>query len=164
MRAAPLCTLLLAAVLHGQSAAPKAASTLKAPPQAISSQQDKVIEQIIRAKLAKSKVGKDGFTVRVQGGVAYWDGTTSVVQHKGSATRMAKTAGAVAVVNHIKVSDAAKQKAAENLDQGRRRAQVKRSDVPDPIVGRAVLSPWRAAEVACLQVSNISRSEDELAC
>jgi hypothetical protein len=124
-------TLLLAAVLHGQSAAPKAASTSKAPPQAISSQQDKVIEQTIRAKLAKSKVGKDGFTVRVQGGVAYWDGTTSVVQHKGSATRMAKTAGAVAVVNNIKVSDAAKQKAAENLDQGRRRAQVKRSDVPD---------------------------------
>jgi hypothetical protein len=44
---------------------------------------------------------------------------------------MAKTAGAIAVVNNIKVSDAAKEKAGENLDQGRRRAQVKRSDVPD---------------------------------
>ena len=125
-------TLLLAAALHGQLAAPKAATTVKAaPPQAVSAQQDKVIEQAIRAKLAKSKVGKDGFTVRVQGGIAYWDGSTSVVQHKGSATRMAKTAGAIAVVNNIKVSDAAKQKAGENLDQGRRRAQVKRSDVPD---------------------------------
>jgi hypothetical protein len=124
-------TLLLAAALHGQSAAPKAAATVKAaPPQAVSAQQDKVIEQAIRAKLAKSKVGKDGFTVRVQGGIAYWDGSTNVVQHKGSATRMAKTAGAIAVVNNIKVSDAAKEKAGENLDQGRRRAQVKRSDVP----------------------------------
>jgi hypothetical protein len=94
----------------------------------VSAQQDKQIEAAIRGKLAKSKIGKDGFTVRVQGGVAYWEGATSVVQHKGSATRMAKTAGAHAVVNNIKVSDAAKQKAADNLDQGRRRAQVKRSD------------------------------------
>jgi hypothetical protein len=94
----------------------------------VSAQQDKQIEAAIRAKLAKSKIGKDGFTVRVQGGVAYWEGGTSVVQHKGSATRMAKSAGAHAVINNIKVTDAAKQKAAENLDQGRRRAQVKRSD------------------------------------
>jgi hypothetical protein len=128
-----LCsTLLLAAVLHGQSTASKASAAPKAPaPQGATAQQDKVIEQAIRAKLAKSKIGQDGFTVRVQGGIAYWDGNTSIVQHKGSATRMAKTAGALAVVNNIKVSDAAKQKAADNLDQGRRRAQVKRSDVPD---------------------------------
>jgi len=66
--------------------------------------------------------------VRVQGGVAYWDGTTNVVQHKGAATRMAKSAGAKKVVNHIKVGDDAKEKAAGNLEQGRRRAQVKRSD------------------------------------
>lgn len=92
------------------------------------SEQDKAIEAAIRAKLAKSKIGKDGFTVRVQGGVAFWEGTTGVVQHKGSATRMAKSAGAKAVVNNIKVTDAAKQKATENLDEGRRRAQVKRSD------------------------------------
>ena len=86
------------------------------------------MEAAIRAKLAKSKIGKDGFTVRVQGGVAYWEGSTSVVQHKGAATRMAKTAGAGRVVNSIKVSDAAKQAAADNLDQGRRRVQVKRGD------------------------------------
>jgi hypothetical protein len=41
---------------------------------------------------------------------------------------MAKSAGAKAVVNNIKVSDDARDKAAGNLDQGRRRAQVKRSD------------------------------------
>jgi hypothetical protein len=90
--------------------------------------QDVQIEAAIRARLAKSKIGKDGLTVRVQGGVAYWDGTTNVVQHKGAATRMAKSAGAKKVVNNIKVGDDAKQKAAGNLEQGRRRAQVKRSE------------------------------------
>jgi hypothetical protein len=101
----------------------------KAPaPAGTTAQEDKQIEATIRAKLAKSKIGKDGFTVRVQGGIAYWEGSTDVVQHKGSATRMAKTAGAKAVVNNIKISDAGKEKAAENLDDGRRRAQVKRSD------------------------------------
>jgi hypothetical protein len=112
-------------------AAPKAPIAKGVPGPAkegVTAQQDKQIEAAIRAKLAKSKIGKDGFTVRVQGGVAYWDGNTGVVQHKGSATRMAKSSGAHAVVNNIKVTDAAKQKAADNLDQGRRRAQVKRSD------------------------------------
>lgn len=106
----------------------------KAPPskpaasQGTSSQEDKAIESAIRVKLAKSKIGKDGFTVRVQGGVAYWEGATGVVQHKGAATRMAKSSGAKRVVNNIKISDEAKEKAAGNLEQGRRRAQVKRSD------------------------------------
>jgi len=114
-------------VLFGQ--AKTTAPSKKAPaPAGTSSQEDKQIEATIRAKLAKSKIGKDGFTVRVQGGIAYWEGKTDVVQHKGSATRMAKTAGAKAVVNHIMVSDAAKEKAGENLDEGRRRAQVKRSE------------------------------------
>ena len=113
--------------LFGQAkttAAPKKA----APAQGTSAQDDRQIEATIRAKLAKSKIGKDGFTVRVQGGIAYWEGKTDVVQHKGSATRMAKTAGARMVVNNIKVSDEAKAKAAANLDEGRRRAQVKRSE------------------------------------
>jgi len=52
-----------------------------------------------------------------------------VVQHKGAATRMAKTAGAKRVVNSIKVSDAGKETASANLEQGRRRAQVKRGEV-----------------------------------
>jgi len=119
---------LASAALIGQ-AKTTAAPIKKAPtPAGTSAQEDKQIEATIRAKLAKSKIGKDGFTVRVQGGIAYWEGKTDVVQHKGSATRMAKTAGAKSVVNNIKVSDAAKEKAADNLDDGRRRAQVKRSD------------------------------------
>jgi hypothetical protein len=98
------------------------------PPQGTTAPQDVQIEKEIRARLAKSVIGKDGLSVRVQGGVAYWEGTTNVVQHKGAATRMAKSAGAKKVVNNIKVGDEARHKAAGNLEQGRRRAQVKRSE------------------------------------
>ena len=98
------------------------------PPQGAAASQDLQIEAEIRARLARSKIGQDGFTVRVQGGVAYWDGATTVIQHKGAATRMAKSAGAQKVVNNIKIGDDAKQKAAGNLEQGRRRAQIKRSE------------------------------------
>ncbi len=112
-----------------------AGSTPKAPPKAavrsgtgVSAQSDAAIESAIKAKLARSKIGKDKLKVHVQGGVAYWEGNTDVVQHKGAATRMAKTAGAKAVVNKIAISDAARQKAAANLESGRRRAQVKRGD------------------------------------
>jgi hypothetical protein len=76
---------------------------------------DAQIEAAIRTKLAKSKIGKDGFRFKVQHGVVTWEGNTNVVQHKGSATRMARTAGAVQVVNNIQVSAAAKAKAGANL-------------------------------------------------
>jgi len=89
---------------------------------------DSRLEAAIRAKFAKSKINADKFTVHVQGGVATIEGKTDVIQHKGTATRMAKTAGAVAVNNHVQISDAAKAKAAGNLEQGRRRAQVKRGE------------------------------------
>jgi osmotically-inducible protein OsmY len=93
------------------------------------SKSDAQIERDIRARLAKSpKIGPEKFQVHVQGGVATFEGKTNVIQHKGSATRMAKSAGATAVVNHIEISEAAKEKAAQNLDSGRRRAQVQRSD------------------------------------
>jgi BON domain len=89
---------------------------------------DAQLEAAIKAKFAKSKIHEDKFTVRVQGGVAHIDGKTGVLQHKGVATRMAKTAGAVMVDNRVEVSQAAKDKAAGNLETGRRRVQVKRSD------------------------------------
>jgi len=76
---------------------------------------DSQIEALIRAKLAKSKIGKDGFKFHVQHGVVTWEGTTNVIQHKGSATRMARTAGATQVINNIQISDSAKAKAAANL-------------------------------------------------
>ena len=76
---------------------------------------DAQIEATIRTKLAKSKIGKDGFRFHVQHGVVTWDGATNVIQHKGSATRMARSAGAVQVVNNIQISSSAKAKAAANL-------------------------------------------------
>jgi osmotically-inducible protein OsmY len=76
---------------------------------------DSQIDATIRTKLAKSKIGKDGFHFHVQHGVVTWEGTTNVVQHKGSATRMAKAAGATQVVNNIQISDSARAKATANL-------------------------------------------------
>jgi len=102
-----------------------AATPAKAPARQ-AMQPDAVIEATIRAKFSRSKINVEKFQVHVQGGVATIEGKTNVIQHKGTATRLAKTGGAIAVNNHIAISDAAKQKAADNLDQGRRRAQVTR--------------------------------------
>jgi hypothetical protein len=65
---------------------------------------DSEIQQTIETKLAKSKIGKDRLRFQVSHGVVTWEGVTNVMQHKGSATRMARTAGAVKVVNNIKVT------------------------------------------------------------
>ncbi len=61
----------------------------------------------------------------MKNGIATWQGSTQVMQHKGAATRMAKTAGAIQVVNNIKISDDAKQRAAGNLTGSPRRVEVK---------------------------------------
>ena len=53
-------------------------------------------------------------------------GTTDVIQHKGTATRIAKVAGARSVDNKIKISDAARQKSAQNLARARK-ATVKQN-------------------------------------
>jgi hypothetical protein len=84
----PFLLAMLAAPLHATT-----------PSRTVKSQRavipgDAQIEAVIRTKLAKSKIGKDGFTFRVQRGVVTWEGSTNVMQHKGSATRMARTAGA----------------------------------------------------------------------
>ena len=89
---------------------------------------DAGIEKAIRAKFAASKINADKFTVHVPGGVATLEGHSDVVQHKGTATRLAKNAGAIKVVNKIQLSQAAKDKASQNLQKGLRRAQIKRGD------------------------------------
>ena len=86
---------------------------------------DLEIEAAIKVKLAKSKIGKDGFQVHVKNGIATWQGTTQVMQHKGAATRMAKTAGALQVVNNIKIGEEARQKAVGNLTGAPRKVEVK---------------------------------------
>lgn len=89
---------------------------------------DAQIEKDIRERFAASKIAADKFEVHVQGGRATITGNTDVLQHKGTATRMARSAGATDVVNKVEPSEAAREKAAANLTKGRRRAQVKRSE------------------------------------
>jgi hypothetical protein len=91
--------------------------------------EDREIEAEIRARFARSKIAADKFEVHVQGGVATIEGHTDVIQRKGTATRLAKIAGARQVVNRIELSEAARRRAADNLAQGRRRVQVKRGEL-----------------------------------
>jgi hypothetical protein len=91
---------------------------------------DAEIEATIKAKLAKSKIGQEGFQVHVKDRVATWTGTTSVMQHKGAATRMAKSAGATQVTNNIKVSADAAAKAKGNFSGQPRHVQVKAAATP----------------------------------
>jgi di/tripeptidase len=79
---------------------------------------DSQIEQDIRARLSKSKINSEHFLVSVRNGVATLEGKTSVVQHKGAATRIARTAGAVSVRNNIQVSAEARARAASGLGKG----------------------------------------------
>ena len=74
---------------------------------------DLQIESRLRERLAKSVIGKDGFVPKVKDGVVYWSGATSVAQHKGAATRMAKSAGARRVVNNIRFTGAKSSERAE---------------------------------------------------
>ena len=126
IRACAGCLLLaLAAWTNPASTGTPARTSAKS---AAPARSDAEIEKDIRARLAKSKINQDKFQVHVQGGVATLEGSTDVLQHKGVATRLAKSGGAVAVVNKIQISEAAKAKAAKNLETGRRRAQIKRSE------------------------------------
>jgi hypothetical protein len=119
-----VAALLMPVVLFGQTKpATRAGATAGKE-----ASDDRRIEQAIRARFAESKIASDRFEVRVQGGVATIEGRTDVIQHKGTATRLAKSMGAVRVVNKIEISQAAREKASASLAKGRRRAQLKRGD------------------------------------
>jgi hypothetical protein len=108
-------TLLFALLLSGVALTASPAGKTAARPVHAGAVSDAQIESTLRAKLAKSKIGKDGLRFKVARGVVTWEGATNVVQHKGSATRMAHAAGATQVINNIQISAAAKDKAAANL-------------------------------------------------
>jgi hypothetical protein len=93
-----------------------------------SAQTDAQLEKAIRERFAESKIAVDKFEVHVQGGRATITGATNVLQHKGTATRLARAQGATDVLNNIEPSEEARQKASSNLAKGRRRAQIKRSE------------------------------------
>lgn len=112
----------------GQPAAKPVSTARKAAAPAHPAQSDAQLEKAIRARFAASKIAADKFEVHVQGGHATLTGNTNVLQHKGTATRLARAAGATDVINNIEPSDEARQKAADNLTKGRRRVQVKRSE------------------------------------
>ena len=110
-----LSVLALSVAMAGMS---HAASVVK--PNAVAAKpQDAQIERTIRAKFTKSKINADHFTVSVQNGVATIEGKTNVIQHKGVATRLARTGGALAVQNHIQISEEARAKAAAKLAKAR---------------------------------------------
>ena len=123
LRLFPAAVLLIVTACAG-----RAATVPPAKPKPAVHASDADIEKAIRAKFAKSKIGTEKYSVHVQGGVATITGHTDVVQHKGTATRLAKTGGALAVVNNVQISQAAKDKAMQNLEKGRRRAQIKRTE------------------------------------
>ena len=91
--------------LYGKS--PAANANVRVP--------DAEIAAEIKERLARSKISKNGFQFRVANGVVTWTGKAEVIQHKGAATRMAKAAGARAVVNNIQISEAARAKARARL-------------------------------------------------
>jgi hypothetical protein len=125
--------LFLAAASWG-GAPPQTAKP--APAAAVRPASDAIIEADIRARFQRSKIKADNFTVKVQGGIATIEGKTKVIQRKGAATRLAKLGGARAVNNKIEVDEAAREKAANNLEKGRRRAQIKRGEVRTEATGR----------------------------
>lgn len=126
MKSLLFLTIFLAAfsVLAGQpvtKAQPRTAPAAAAKKPAVA---DSEIEQVFKAKLSKSKVGANDIQIRVNHGVATLEGRVNVVQHKGAATRMAKSSGATAVINNIKISEAARQKAGQQMIRSRK-AHVK---------------------------------------
>jgi osmotically-inducible protein OsmY len=120
--------LLSCAALQAATPARTATHTRTATGSAQPAASDRQIEAAIRARFAESKINSNHFTVRVQGGVATIEGHADVIQHKGTATRLARAAGAREVVNKIEISEAARARAEANLAKGRRRVQVKRSE------------------------------------
>jgi hypothetical protein len=130
--------LVLAAAMAGLSHAAVVAKPNAAKPNTVTAKlPDAQIERNIRAKFTKSKINAEHFTVSVQNGIATIAGKTDVIQHKGVATRLAKTGGALAVRNNIQVSDEARAKAAAKLAKNRggdgqiTRAAVVSSVAPD---------------------------------
>jgi osmotically-inducible protein OsmY len=79
---------------------------------------DTELKKAIEERFARSAIAADRFKVEVNEGVARITGKTDVIQHKGVATRLAKSMGAKAVRNEIEVSQAARQKAAAQLAGG----------------------------------------------
>lgn len=125
MRPPAWLLLLLISLLAPAQPSTRTPSTPKARSAAAAPQQtDAQIQARIRAKLAKSKIGANGFKFTTANGITTIEGTANVIQHKGAATRLAKSAGSRAVVNNIQIPAAAREAARARLAGARKRATV----------------------------------------
>jgi hypothetical protein len=86
---------------------------------------DVEIARTFREKLSKSKLKSEGIQIKVEKGIATITGRTEVLQHKGTATRMAKSSGATQVHNDMIVGEAARKAAGERLAAARNKAFTK---------------------------------------
>lgn len=65
---------------------------------------DQKLVSRIQAKFARSKLREDRFIVKLDGDQVILEGRTPVPQHKGVATRLARSAGAKNVINRIQIA------------------------------------------------------------
>jgi len=119
--------LILLIALSSGAVSPAAEGPPSPQKSASKTDTDRKIEQNLQAKLAKSKLAADHFTVSVSHGIATIEGVTDVPQHKGVMTRMAKASGAVGVRNNIRMSAAAKGKTTEALAKARAKSRKVRA-------------------------------------
>ena len=121
----------LAAATQPQSAdAPQ--RTSKVPAWLKRVRNDAEMERAIRNRFAESKIAVNKFEVLVKDGVAILRGRTDVIQHKATATRLARSAGARDVINKIEITERARQKASSQQRRRPRRVSVKRSEAGRP--------------------------------
>ena len=107
--------LLAAASWPAQAQSAQAKSQSKAAPK----WKDAELKKAVEERLARSAIAVDHFKVEVSDGVVILTGKTDIIQHKGVATRLARSMGAKEVRNEIEVSEAARQKAAARLAKGK---------------------------------------------
>lgn len=118
--------LFLAVALQPAEAPKKTEAKTHASPERTTPQwKDTELRKAVEARLARSAIAADHFKVEVTDGAVHITGKTDVMQHKGVATRLARTAGAKEVRNDVEVSQAAREKAAAQLTRGRKAAAGK---------------------------------------
>jgi len=108
--------LSFAAALQPAEAPAKSQSKSAAAPHWKDAELKKAIEQ----RFARSAIGVEKFKVEVNDGVVHITGKTEVIQHKGVATRLARSMGARSVKNDVEISAAAREKAAAQLGRGKK--------------------------------------------
>lgn len=87
---------------------------------------DNALKKEIQKRFAASAIARNQFQVDVRNGTAILRGRTDVIQHKGTATRLAKLAGATQVDNRIEVTDRARSSASRSSRSQPRRVYVRR--------------------------------------